>query len=205
MRHAHRQEQEQELDHKHEHEPADRGCEPQPDAAEAPRIYVASLADYNAGRLLGRWIDADQDTDDIRADIAAMLATSSEPIAEEWAIHDQDGFGPLRLSEYEDIAAVARLANGIGKNGEALAHWAAYLGSADPDELDRFDDAYLGHWPSITAYAEDLLDDCGVDSDDFAPQWLRSYVRIDTEAFAHDLSFDLHVSEGDEGVYLFQL
>ena len=30
---------------------------------DAPHIYVASLADYNAGRLVGRWIDADQDTD----------------------------------------------------------------------------------------------------------------------------------------------
>ena len=37
-----------------------------------PRIYVASLSDYNAGHLHGRWIDADQDPDAIREEIAAM-------------------------------------------------------------------------------------------------------------------------------------
>ena len=39
-----------------------------------PRIYVASLADYNSGRLLGRWIDADQPVEDIHREIAEMLA-----------------------------------------------------------------------------------------------------------------------------------
>ena len=42
------------------------------------RIYVASLSDYNAGILHGTWIDFAQltDLDDLRAAIAAMLATS---------------------------------------------------------------------------------------------------------------------------------
>lgn len=42
------------------------------------RIYVASLSDYNAGILHGTWIDFDQltDLDDLRAAIAAMLATN---------------------------------------------------------------------------------------------------------------------------------
>ncbi|HXK39588.1 MAG TPA: antirestriction protein ArdA, partial [Candidatus Paceibacterota bacterium] len=49
-----------------------------------PRIYVASLADYNAGRLQGRWIRADQPSDDIYREIQAMLAESEIPEAEEW-------------------------------------------------------------------------------------------------------------------------
>ena len=53
--------------------------------ANTPRIYVASLADYNAGRLHGRWIDADQPIEVIREEIAEMLTESKEPIAEEWA------------------------------------------------------------------------------------------------------------------------
>ena len=31
----------------------------------SPRIYVACLAAYNAGRLHGRWIDANQSAEDI--------------------------------------------------------------------------------------------------------------------------------------------
>jgi len=44
-----------------------------------PRIYVASLADYTAGRLYGCWIDADQPAETIREQITAMLAQSRDP------------------------------------------------------------------------------------------------------------------------------
>jgi antirestriction protein len=53
-----------------------------------PRIYVACLAAYNNGYLHGAWIDADQDTDQIRDEIAAMLARSPVEDVEEYAIHD---------------------------------------------------------------------------------------------------------------------
>ena len=47
-----------------------------------PRIYVASLSDYNNGILHGAWIDAAQDADNIRAEIAAMLRESKYPNVE---------------------------------------------------------------------------------------------------------------------------
>lgn len=40
------------------------------------RIYVASLADYNAGRLHGEWIDAHQTADELHSAVTAMLAAS---------------------------------------------------------------------------------------------------------------------------------
>ena len=44
------------------------------------RIYVASLSDYNAGILLGEWIDLDgKDADDVQGEIAAMLRKSRHP------------------------------------------------------------------------------------------------------------------------------
>ena len=49
----------------------------------SPRIYVACLASYNAGKLYGRWIDANQDADDIQSEVDAMLAASPAPDAEE--------------------------------------------------------------------------------------------------------------------------
>ncbi|MCT8003625.1 antirestriction protein ArdA [Sphingomonas sanguinis] len=55
-----------------------------------PRIYVACLAAYNNGYLHGTWIDADQDADQIRDEIAAMLARSPVEDAEEYAIHDYE-------------------------------------------------------------------------------------------------------------------
>ncbi|MCK4919339.1 MAG: antirestriction protein ArdA [Candidatus Pacebacteria bacterium] len=44
-----------------------------------PKIYVACLADYNNGRLHGRWIDADQDADSIYQEIYQMMLESSCP------------------------------------------------------------------------------------------------------------------------------
>ena len=35
----------------------------------SPRIYVASLSDYNAGRLHGVWIDAAEELDEIWSQI----------------------------------------------------------------------------------------------------------------------------------------
>jgi len=74
---------------------------------------VASLADYNAGRLHGVWIEATQPPSRIWAEIREMLARSPEPMAEEWAIHDFEGFAGLRLDEHEAIEDVAALARRV--------------------------------------------------------------------------------------------
>ena len=39
------------------------------DQPDRPRIYAASLSDYNNGRLHGAWIDSDQDREAIGAAI----------------------------------------------------------------------------------------------------------------------------------------
>ena len=173
-----------------------------------PRIYVASLSDYNAGRLHGRWIEAAQDDKDLWAEVRDMLRASPEPVAEEWAIHDYEGFGPLRLGEYEDLRMVAKVARGVAEHGPAYVHWAAIVGIHDPNELDRFCDTYLGHAESVEAHAEELLEDLGW-SDELlegvVPEFLKPYVHLDVEAFARDLelSGDITTSEGDGGVYVF--
>ena len=118
-----------------------------------PRIYVASLSDYNAGRLHGAWIEAGQDSDSLGMEITAMLERSKEPNAEEWAIHDFEEFGPVRLSEYESLERISAVAQGLEKHGKAFGYWANYVGT-DLDKLQSFEQAYLGHWESMTAYGE---------------------------------------------------
>lgn len=175
----------------------------------APRVYVASLSDYNAGRLHGAWIDAAQETDELDIEIRAMLASSPEPGAEEYAIHDFEGFGPLRLEEYESLETVSRLARGIADHGNAFAHYVAILGSRSAEDLERFDEAYLGHFESTQEYAENLVDDLGYDDliERAIPESLHPYVHFDTEGFARDLelSGDISTSDGDGGVYVFDM
>lgn len=195
-------------EHDHEHEQGGEHHQtPEKPEASAPRVYVASLADYNAGRLHGEWIILDGDADDLHQRVQAMLGRSPEPIAEEWAIHDYEGFGPLALHEYESLDALAALAEGIREHGAAFAHWAALAGPDTEDLLKRFADAYLGHWETVEAFAENLFDDFGYQDllDQAIPEQLQAYVTLDAAAFARDLQLggDITTSEGDGGVYVF--
>ena len=136
-----------------------------------------------------------------------MLATSPMPSAEEWAIHDYEGFGPLRLGEYESLLTVTALAKGINRHGDAFAHWAALHGDLADAPLEEFEEVYLGHWDSLSALAEELWDDMGYQQaiDAALPESLQSYVKFDAEAYGRDLelSGDVITSEGDGGIYVF--
>lgn len=184
--------------------PEQLGPEPEQLPVVTPRIYVASLSDYNAGRLHGVWIDAAQEATEIAEAAAQMLAASPEPVAEEVAIHDFEGFGPIRLSEYESFETVARLGAGIAQHGPAFAAWAGALDSSEWDQLDQFEDHFRGRWDSIEDYAEELLSETGDDWQAQVPEWLRPYINLDVSAFARDLSYDLIVEPtNDGGVWVF--
>ena len=156
---------------------------------DTPRIYVADLACYNAGMLRGVWIDAMDD--DIEDQIQAMLADSPEQ-GEEWAIHDYENFGELRLSEYEDLERVREIACAIEEHGEAYALYADMQGLeyATPE---AFQEAYHGEWDSEEDFAYDLWEQCGYLSE--IPEHARCY--IDFGRVAHDLFIDSFMSARD--------
>jgi len=182
--------------------------EPEREDTVQPRIYVASLSDYNEGRLYGAWIDAAQDEDELGRGIQEMLAHSPSPGAEEWAIHDYEGFGLLHLSEFESLAAVAKVAKGIAEHGPAFAAWAAHVG-ADSELLDAFEEAYMGEWEDGKEFAEQMLDDMGELeelrgklSDHLAP-----YVEIDYDSYFDDLVLGGQIGtmeKLDGGIYVFR-
>jgi antirestriction protein len=185
----------------HEQEPTPRFPEHEVNSAETaqrlkPRIYAASLSDYNNGILHGRWIDATSDVEEMQQTINEMLATSpttaryGEP-AEEWAIHDYDDFGDIRVDENQSLATIAKWAQGIERHGEAFAAWIAQVGEQSDDLIEQFEDRYQGEWESIEAYAEYLLDELGAQRIiDEAPEWLQPYLNLDTEGFARDLELN---------------
>lgn len=51
-----------------------------------------------------------------------MLALSPEASAEEFAIHDYEGFGDLRISEYASLQNVASYADFISEHGELAVY-----------------------------------------------------------------------------------
>jgi antirestriction protein len=177
-----------------------------------PRIWAASLSDYNNGVLHGAWIEAAREPEEIQADITAMLAASpwttqtGEP-AEEWAIHDRDGFGSLRIDEHENLRWISLVGKGIAQHGLAFAAYAEVV--EDEELLGSFDQEFLGHYDSLHAYLEQTINDLGYDRilDEVVPLKLRPYVKIDIDATARDLQFggDLHVLAATEGgVWIFR-
>jgi len=152
-----------------------------------PRIYVASLADYNAGTLHGQWIDADQPAAVIHEQIAAMLAQSREPIAEDWAIHDYENFGGLRLSEFENLEHVAEVAAGIVDRGPLFAEVVSHFGgTSNIEEACRYmEEGYRGAFDSLADYAQELLEDCYGDVLKGLPDFIRYH--IDFEGIGRDM------------------
>jgi len=190
---------------RHEGEPESREKKRRPE----PRIYVASLADYNEGRLHGAWIDAAQSAEELQDAVKEMLQASPSPDAEEWAIHDYEGFGPLRLDEFESLEVVAKVAAGIAKHGEVFAVWANYVG-LDSDLLDGFEDAYTGEYDSGADFAEEMLAELGLLEPLIGqlPEDLRSYVQIDYQGYFDDLVSNgqiAAVASRGGGVYVFRI
>ena len=144
-----------------------------------PRIYVACLAAYNSGYLHGAWIDADQDADEIRDEIAAMLARSPIKGAEEYAIHDYEGFEGVTIREYASIESVARMGAFIADHG-ALGAVLLEQFSGDMDQAEStLEDCYHGQFASLADYMEELTTESVT-----IPEALRYYV--DWEAMARD-------------------
>jgi antirestriction protein len=154
-----------------------------------PRIYVACLAAYNAGRLHGCWIDADQSAEDISAEVQTMLAASPEPGAEEWAIHDYEGFGALRLSEWESFERVSAIAAGVAEHGDAFTAWVSYDTSRDVTDVAAFEDAYQGEYESLRDFAEDWAATAGLY--DAAEKAESPYVTVDVDSLTRDLDIEM--------------
>ena len=166
-----------------------------------PRIYVASLSDYNAGRLHGVWIDCTgKDEAEIFTEINRMLSLSSEEIAEEYAIHDYEGFGGLNISEYAGVPQIVAHTALIETHGEAITHFINYFGMSEEGAAEVFEEAYCGHHESFRAFSDDLFDEIYAHD---IPEGLRSY--IDYAAFARDLEIGgyIAIEASQGGVFVF--
>nr|WP_290917405.1 antirestriction protein ArdA [Hyphomonas sp. 34-62-18] len=157
-------------------------AKPAPARNDRLRIYVACLAAYNSGCLHGRWIDATT-PDEIWEQVRAMLADSPEPDAEEWAIHDYEGFEGASLSEYASFETVCALADFIEEHGELGGKVLSHFGD-DLAEARAVFDEYAGEYRSAADFAEQLHEDTGTE----IPDSLRYY--IDWQALARDMALN---------------
>ena len=73
------------------------------------RVYIASLSDYNDGRLEGKWFDLSDylnasdlmdDINDMLNDLTKKYKKIDGEVREEWAVHDYEGIPSTLASEY---------------------------------------------------------------------------------------------------------
>lgn len=183
------------------------------------QIYVADLAAYNAGHLHGRWITLeafDFDPKSVHERINEILAKGTElygaetaSIHEEWAIHDFEGFGPIKVEEYssiEKVCALAETLDALARNGEDVPFGIFldkiesldYFDSLD-DAVEAFREAYRGN-QSLEQYAGDYVSDCILpEIDKYIRETVETY--FDYQAFARDLGYDGYTEVYDHGDY----
>ena len=156
------------------------------------QIYVACLASYNAGSLVGEWITPADTEEKLQAQIDAILKASPEPDAEEWAIHDYDNFP--NLGEYpsnKDIIKVKQHQTYAGINETN-----AFLSIYQIDDLEHFNESYAGEFDSFSDYSNELADDCFNASD---------IQYFDYDAFERDCHFNCHEADApNHKVYIFR-
>ena len=144
------------------------------------RIYVASLSDYNNGRLEGKWLDLSDysDASELMEAIQEMLDELTEKyksvdgeVREEWAVHDYEGIPSTLASEYmseqdfQQLYDIAEVADDRGIPVEVLVERAGDTGSDDYQALadslmfvvDGYDES------DIVAEYESQIGDLGID------------------------------------------
>ena len=162
------------------------------------RIYVACLAAYNSGYLHGVWIDATEGVDDIQEQIKCMLESSHVEDAEEYAIHDFEGYGSYRLSEYEGIESAHEIACFIEDHGEIAAELISYFSTLEEAQKAMEED-YQRQYLSLEDYAQEITEETSE-----VPSHLEFYINYEKMGRDMEMSGDIFTIEtGYREVHIF--
>ena len=133
-------------------------------------LYFASLAQYNAGRLTGAWVDVcDYDTEEELYE-AISKATGG---AEEWSIHDVDGPG-YGIGEHSGVEQILAVVHSLNNYGASFTEVVASL-CCDRLTAETFD-----HWHYGCVGSFDTLGNWAFDNhSDEIPENYHNYVDWD--------------------------
>lgn len=114
------------------------------------KVYIASLSDYNNGRLEGKWFDLSDylsasdlmdEINDMLNDLTKKYKNVDGEVREEWAVHDYEGIPPTLASEYmgeadfEKLLEIRKVAEDRDIPVEVLVERAGDTGSDDYEAL----------------------------------------------------------------------
>lgn len=150
------------------------------------RIYVACLSSYNSGILYGKWLDVEgKSGEELREEITELLKASPVLDAEEWAIHDTEGFGSYQVSEWHDLEELCEHVEALKSthyDSELIEGVCEDRNIGAREAIQYLDDNYAGEHDSAECWAENFLEETG--GLESVPKHLRGY--IDFQAYARD-------------------
>jgi antirestriction protein len=152
-------------------------------AAVEPKLYVGTYGKYNSGSIEGEWLTLSDytDKDDFLEACAKLHSDESDP---EFMYQDFEGFPRNLYSESGLSGELFKYVQAItDMSDEEREAFDDFMDNDSDNDVERFKEAYQGHYDSMTEFAEHLLDDIG-DLQQI-PERLRYY--FDFEAYARDL------------------
>ena len=153
------------------------------------KIYIANLAKYNEGKLVGEWIELKKNVD-LHKEIEKICSD------DEWAIHDYEL--PFKIDEHESIDALQDLANADLSDYEmaSLINLIENHGESLKDALTKYENYVVYQAESLEDLAEQFVND-GLYGE--IPSSLQYY--IDYEAIGRDLRHDYDEVEFEDLTY----
>ena len=181
-----------------------------------PTVWLGCQSCYTNGRLIGRWIPAEDAEDTAIGDV--HRDSGIDPAAagcEELAIFDYEHL-PVSTKDRASHPTISRahaafygrIADDLdAETWEALCLWveSGHAGAGDGDDpvdIDAFTDAYIGYYSSFADYIEEDLN-TQVDISNVPEPYLSHF---DLEGYAEDMKHDYHIGDAaNGGVHVFQL
>ncbi|AOE43854.1 ArdA-like antirestriction protein [Gordonia phage Bantam] len=175
-----------------------------------PSIWIADLAAYNAGHLVGEWVELDADTDaeDVYAKIKEILARGDELLRkvnewsgphEEFAIHDYDGFGPIKIGEYDPISEVLAHVERMGGEPDLYFAYVKHHGEHYADSFAEADVIDTGCSTMEEVAGEHVSEFILPEIHEAVRQTIETY--FDYESFARDLDIEGNFVEYGGRIY----
>lgn len=147
-----------------------------------PAIWISDLAAYNSGILHGEWVTLTGDTtlEELNQKVEEILAKgtrlySKETLSdkhEEFGIFDFEGFGPIRLEEYESLETVLEYAKHICDDADKFFAFIDAMGDDYADDYEQYE--VYGPYESSQEYAwNDLEELLGLGPRETLTEWLE--------------------------------
>lgn len=166
------------------------------------RLYIACLAAYNSGILHGEWVEVSGDVDELRGEIARILKESPEENAEEWGIHDHEGFGSYHVSENPDLEELCEHVTAYSESSydnDLIDGVIADRGCNAREAIEYIDENYQGEFDDLECWAEQFLQDTGEIN---LPKHLQFYFDYSKYARDAELEGSIITVPAGRGIYV---